>query len=69
MSESLVMAYTQWWTGVYGPAGGITLLRKVDQDIQIVEEGGGTLLQSNIEAQGIPSKAAEEIVSEWGRGQ
>ncbi|EDX82433.1 hypothetical protein S7335_1137 [Synechococcus sp. PCC 7335] len=56
-----------YWT--LDPAGGVTLLRKVDNEIQIVEEGGGALRQSDIERAGVPSEAAAEIASDWGQGQ
>lgn len=56
-------------TWILDPAGGETLMRNVDGEIQIVEEGGGALRQSDLETIGIPPDAAAEIVSEWGRDQ
>ena len=55
------------WT--YNPAGGMTIMRKVDGEIQILAEGGGVLRQSDIERMGIPPEAAAEITSDWGRNQ
>ena len=50
---------------LYGPAGGVVLFEKTEADeIVILTEGGGFLPQSSLEAMGIPSESARELLAE-----
>ena len=48
----------------YGHAGGVTLMENNEGQIGILTHGGGALLQSDLEAMGIPSKSATELMAE-----
>jgi hypothetical protein len=49
---------------IYGPAGGVTLLEKKGEEIEVLTQGGGALLRADLEHMGISPESAAELLPE-----